>query len=48
MTVAPPLVKLVAVAEPKLIAVPDEFFAVGTLPLGLFDGPEKTRFWEPV
>ena len=31
MTVAPPLVKVVAVADPKLMAVPDEFFAVGTV-----------------
>ena len=44
VTVAPPLVKVVAVAEPKLMAVPDEFFAVGTVALGLLDGPENTRF----
>ena len=43
VTVAAPLVKVVAVADPKLIAVPDEFFAVGTVALGLLEGPENTR-----
>ena len=43
VTVAAPLAKVVAVADPKLIAVFDEFFAVGTVVLGLLDGPEKTR-----
>jgi hypothetical protein len=46
--VAPPLVKVVGVAVPKLTAVPEEFFAVGTVMLGLFEGPEKTRFCDPV
>jgi hypothetical protein len=46
VTVAAPLAKVVAVGVPKLIAVLDEFFAVGTVLLGLLAGPEKMRLSE--
>src|SRR4051794_13585588 len=48
VTLATPLVKLIAVAVPKLVAVPELFVTVGCVPLGASAAPPKVRLWEPV
>jgi hypothetical protein len=47
-TVATPLVKVIAVAVPKLVAVPELLETVAKAPLGLADAPLKVRFLAPV
>ncbi len=47
-TVATPFVKVMAVAVPKFVAVPDELVTVGVLSSGLADAPPKVRLCEPV
>ena len=47
-TVACPEVKLIAVVEPKLIAVPEELVTVGCVPFGAVFAPEKTRLCDPL
>jgi hypothetical protein len=46
--VATPEVKVIAVVEPKAIAVPELLTTVGAVLPGLAEAPEKTRLWEPV
>ena len=48
VAVATPEVKVIAVALPKLIAVPELSAIVGRAPLGLAEAPEKVRFLAPV
>ena len=46
--VATPAVNVIAVAVPKLVAVPELLATVGVVPLGLAEAPEKVRFLAPV
>ena len=48
LTVACPLVKVMAVDEAKLTAVPAELLTVGLVPLGLALAPLKVRVCDPV
>ena len=47
-TVATPSLKLIAVAVPKLVAVPEELVTVAWAPEGLSATGPKVRLWEPV
>src|SRR5579872_3170218 len=47
-TVATPLVNVIAVVDPKLMAVPELLTTVGWVALGELAAPAKVRFFEPV